>query len=512
MLRSSTRVRSSDGVVMAVATAAAVLVVANVATLNVALPQLSTSLGASQTELQWMVDAYAVVLASLLLPFGAIGDRFGRRTIMLAGLTILCVTNGLTPLADSPRAVIIARALSGVGAALVFPATLSTITASLAPERRQRGISIWTAAVGTGGTLGILGAGASIEHFWWGSVFVMMAALSAAVLAAAVIAVPDTSDPEAAHLDPLGAVLSLVSVGALVLAIIEGPSRGWTSTITVAGFVVAAAAIAAFVRWELRTPMPLLDVRLFANRGVRSGSLSIFVQFISAFGLVFVAVTYLAFARRFGPLDIGLALFPAGIGMVPAALLGVPLSRRFSRRSIGVTGLLIIAAACALGTRIQPGSSMVLFVFVLVVLGAGIGLAGPPATSAIVEALPAAKQGVASALNDVLRELGAALGIAVAGAVFNDGYRRAIDTAARVPESARTAVRDAPAAAQQLAPTLGDKGDGLLDEVASAVIHGWHSSMWTLAAVVLVGAAGFFIWSPGRAEVRQPTRAADVAL
>jgi predicted MFS family arabinose efflux permease len=289
-------------------------------------------------------------------------------------------------------------------------------------------------------------------------------------------------------------------VGGIVLAIIEGPTRGWASAVTVAGFAVSLVAGLAFVRWELRSAHPLLDVRMFAGRGVRSGSLSIFVQFIVGFGFLFVAVSYLAFSRHYGPLDLGLALIPMGLGLLPASMIAFPLSRRISRRVLGTIGLLIIAASFVIGTRITEASELWVFLAVLITFGAGFGLSAPPATSAIVESLPAAKQGVASALNDVLRELGAALGIAVAGAVFNDAYRSSIGTAPGIPDAMRELVRDAPAAAGPLSTTLGDKGGGLLDGVSHAVIDGWHTTMWTLAGIGLMGALGFLAWSPRQAD------------
>lgn len=483
---------------LAVATGAAALVVANVSTLNVALPELSRELGASQTELQWMVDAYAVVLAALLLPAGAIGDRFGRRFILLVGLVVLAAANAATMVVDRAELVIAARAVSGVGAALVFPATLSTITATTPPERRSRGVAVWTAAVGVGGIIGILASGALVERYWWGSVFAFMAIASAVVLLAALAVVPDSADPDAAHLDPLGALLSLLAVGGLVFGIIEGPVKGWRSPESLAGLIGGGVALVAFAVWEYRTRTPLLDVRVFRLGGARAGSLSIFVQFTAAFGLFFVAINYLAYVRGYGPLDTGLSLLPAGAGLLPAAAVAIPLSRLLGRRVAGAFGLAVLAAAFVVGLRIETDSSLVEFVVVLALFGAGLGLSAPPATEAIVEALPPAKQGVASALNDVFREFGAAIGIAVAGSAFNAGYRDAIATASGVPDQVRDVIRESPAAALPTASGLDGGADALLDAVATAVIDGWSAALLLLAIITGAGALVVMVWSPSR--------------
>lgn len=494
---SRTDIRTSNPTLILVATiSAAILVVANVSSLNVALPQLSRELGATQADVHWMVDIYAVFLAALLLPAGALGDRFGRRRMLLLGIVILIGSNAATLLLDSPMPVIIGRAVSGVGAAFVFPATLSTITATLPSEQRGRGVAMWTAAVSIGGIFGVMGSGLLIENFWWGSVFLAMAIAAVVVLAACWFFVPDSSDPDEANLDPVGAVLSFVAVGGLVLGVIEGPVEGWTSLFALLGLVVGGAALVGFVVWEWRNPRPLLDVRLFAERGIRSGSLSIFVQFAAAFGFFFLTVPYLAFVLGYGPLKIGLGLLPVAIGLFPASAAAIPLTRRFGRKVIGIIGLLILASGFLLGTLITVESDFLLFAAMMVVFGLGLGLSSPPATEAIVEALPPSKQGVASALNDVLREFGAAIGIATIGSAFNGGYRATIDDLVGFPDEIVEAVRETPAAAAVIAPDLGAAGSDLLSAVALAVVDGWTVGLWLTAIIVMVGAAGFGVWAP----------------
>ncbi|MEM7284983.1 MAG: MFS transporter [Actinomycetota bacterium] len=487
----------SPAAILAATIAAAMLVVANVSVLNVALPELSVELGATQAEGQWMIDIYAVVLASLLLPIGAIGDKFGRRLILLIGLAILTAANVVTIFLDTPTQLIVARAISGLGAAFVFPATLSTITATLPEDKRSRGVAMWTASVSMGGIIGVLVSGALIESFWWGSLFLTMAIASAVVLVICYLAVPTSSDPDEANLDPIGAVLSAVGLGALVLGIIEGPVKGWTSTIALTGLIGGALAFAAFVAWELRTARPLLDVRLFRRQGTRAGSFSVFIQFTGMFGMFFLVVFYLSVVRGFGPLDTGLALLPIGLGVFPASAAAIPLASRFGRRAVGATGLGLMAGGFLVGAVIDIDSSIWHYYGALVVMGLGFGLAGPPATEAIVESLPRAQQGVASALNDVLREVGAAIGIAVAGSAFNAAYRSSVADVEPDWGDAFGAIEESPFAALQVglgAPP--EQGGPLIQSVQQATLDGWGRGMLVSAAVVAIGAVAFFAWAP----------------
>lgn len=481
---------------------AAMLIMANVSVLNVALPELSRELGASQTDLHWIVDIYAVFLAALLLPAGALGDRYGRRPMLLLGLSILLVSNAAVLLMDSAGPVIVARAVSGTGAALAFPATLSTITATLPGAKRSRGVAIWTVGVFIGGIVGILASGALVEQWWWGSPFLGVAVVLAVVIVLVWRDVPDSSDREHANLDPVGGALSFVAVGALVLGVVEGPAEGWTGFATLRALGVGALAFAAFVLWERRTDRPLLDVRLFADHGLRAASISIFTQFCAAFGFFFVAVFYLAFVLGYGPFDTGLALMPAALGVLPAALVSIPLTKHAGRRAVGLVGLAVLVVAFVLGLRVGVGSGYWTFGVSLVVFGAGIGLLSPPATEAIVESLPPNKQGVASALNDVLRECGAAFGIAIVGAAFNAGYRSAIDEIVGLPAESVDAVRETPAAAVSLAPGLGEQGPDLVAGVSRAVVAGWDRAMWVTVCIVLVGYAGYYLWAPARRQAR----------
>ena len=364
---------------------------------------------------------------------------------------------------------------------------------------------MWTASVAMGGIVGVLVSGALIENYWWGSLFLTMAIASAVVLAVCFVAVPTSSDPDEAHLDPVGAVLSALGLGGIVLGIIEGPVKGWTSTVTLSGLILGAMAFAAFIAWELRTPRPLLDVRLFRRPGTRAGSFSVFIQFTGMFGMFFLVVFYLSVVRGFGPLDTGLALLPIGLGVFPSSAAAIPLAARFGRRAVGATGLGLMAVGFLLGSLIGIDSSIWSYYGALIVMGLGFGLAGPPATEAIVESLPQAQQGVASALNDVLREVGAAIGIAVAGSAFNAAYRSSIADVEPAWGEAFGAIEESPFAALQVglqAPP--EQGGGLIQAVQQATLDGWGRGMLVSAGVVALGAAAFFAWAPRHRRADTP--------
>ena len=402
---------------------ALVLVVAGVSMMNVAVPTLTAALGASPTDQQWIVDGYTVALAALLLPAGAIGDRFGRRRALIAGIAIFGIASAASALSDSASTLIAWRVLTGVGAALIMPGTLSTITSVFPPEGRAKAVGVWAGFAGAGGILGMLVGGAMLEQWWWGSIFVVSSVLAAAALIATLLTVPESRESEHVGLDPLGAVLSVLAIGGLVLGIIEGPSRGWSDPVTLVGIIGGVVAGFLFVGWELRTPAPLLDPRLFKLRGFSTGSTSLFLQFFAIFGFFFISLQYLQLVLGYGTLKSAVALLPIAAVMMPLSTVAASLAERYGQRIIGAAGLMISAVGfVGIATMNASSSYWELLVWLLFV-GGGTALAMTPATNAIVGSLPRAKQGVASAVNDTARELGAAFGIAILGSAFNSGYR-----------------------------------------------------------------------------------------
>jgi EmrB/QacA subfamily drug resistance transporter len=485
---------------------ALVLVVASVSSLAIGLPKVSEALGLSQGTQTWVVDAYALTLASLLLVAGAIGDRFGRKRALLAGIVLFGAGSLLSALAGSGGQLIAFRALTGIGGALIMPGTLSTITSVFPPEERARAVGIWAGFAGAGGTLGMLGAGWMLGHYSWTSIFFVTAVVSAATFLAIVAFVPETQSSEHVGLDPVGAIVSAVAVGALVLGIIEGPIRGWSDPLTIAGLSVGVVLATAFVLWELRTPHPLLDPRLFRHRGFATGSASMLVLFLALFGIFLVILQYLQLILGYSPLKSALALLPMTFVMIPVSTVAAPLSMRFGQKTVGGSGLAVSAVGIAAFATLTVHSGFFPLVVAEVILALGFGLAMTPATNAIVASLPTAKQGVASAVNDTTREIGTALGIAVMGSLFNSGYRRGLSAhLAGVPAGAAQQARRAPGLALDAAHRLGGaSGDALAVAARNAFSSGMRFSLLFGAGLLLMAAAFVVARGPSRqAEVTE---------
>ncbi|MCU1427646.1 MAG: multidrug transporter, partial [Actinomycetia bacterium] len=465
--------KRGHGAILATVCLSLALVVAGVAMLTVALPTMARALGASQTDQQWIIDGYTVALAALLLFAGAVGDRFGRRRALVAGLALFGAANAFSVFTNSAGALILWRVLAGVGAALIMPATLSTITSVFPPEKRATAVGVWAGIAGAGGMLGLLVAGAMLEQWWWGSIFVVTAALAGVALVATVVMVPETRASHTVHLDPPGALLSVAAAGGLVFGIIEGPSRGWTDPITLSGVLGGALAGVLFVWWELRSPAPLLDPRLFRKHGFATGSASLFLQFFALYGFFFVALQFLQLVLGYSTLMSAVALLPAIAVMLPLATVAATLAERYGQRIVGAVGLLVAAAGFAVLASMRAGSGYGQFLVGLVLTSAGAALAMTPATNAIIASLPRAKQGVASAVNDTARELGSAFGIAILGSAFTSGYRGSIAGSLHgLPASVATAARSAPAAAFAVAPQAGAAGQGLVTAARHAFMTG----------------------------------------
>jgi EmrB/QacA subfamily drug resistance transporter len=404
-------------IVMCVALAT---VVSAVSSLNVALPDLARDTGATTTQLQWIVDAYALIFAGLLLFAGALGDRLGRRRVLLAGLGVFGAGALVATTVSDPGALIAVRAFMGVGAALIMPTTLSIITSNFPPGERDRAVGAWAGVAGGSALLGLLFSGALLEISSWQAVFFLNVGLAAIALAGTLRFVPAREDREKAALDIGGAALSALGLFALVWAFIEGPNRGWTDGLILGAFGAAAVLGVAFVLWELRRTEPMLDPRLFRLRGFTAGSLSVFVQFFAAFGVIFVLLQFLQLVLGYSPLAAGAALAPMALMMIAVAPRVPRLVERVGVRPVGPVGLGLMAVGLVIISTMDRGSSYWHLLAGGLVLGLGMALAATPATTAIVESLPEDKQGVASAVNDAAREVGGALGIAVLGSVLAD--------------------------------------------------------------------------------------------
>jgi DHA2 family multidrug resistance protein-like MFS transporter len=422
-----------------------VMVVMSVSGINVALPSMQQSLGANATDLQWIVDSYAIVFAGLLLTAGALGDRFGRKRSLMVGLTIFAGGSLLGALADTSNAVIVARAISGIGAAFVMPATLSLLTTIFPPIERGKAIAIWAGFAGAGGALGPLVVGFLLTgwwvfpSFWWGSAFVLNVVTSIAVLIVVAIWAPDSRDDEATPLDPVGAALSLVGLAALLYGIIEGPDRGWSDGQVIGGFTVAVLALGIFVVWELRAEHPMLPMKFFKNRSFATGSGIITFGFLVMFGFFFLITQYFQFVREFSPLRAGVAILPFSITMIIVSPRSAGLVQRFGLNRVVAIGFSSMSMGFLVLSIVAPHTSYLVIVVALVLLAAGMAASIAPATGAIMSSVPMNKAGVGSAVNDTTRELGGALGIAILGSIVASSYRGGFDTTGLTGEAAAIA-------------------------------------------------------------------------
>jgi EmrB/QacA subfamily drug resistance transporter len=407
---------------------------AAMASLNVAIPDLVRSTHATQTQLEWIIDAYLLVFSVMLLPAGALGDRNGRRKALVAGLIVFGGASAAAMAVNSANDLIVLRGLIGFGAAFVMPATLSTITGTFPPAERTKAVSVWAAVAGGSAILGLLCCGVLLEWFSWRSAFAVNVVLAIIALAGTFRFVPESSQPDAPALDKGGALLAMVGLVALVFSIIEAPDAGWVSARTLGGLAAGLAALAGFVLYEFHQDHPLLNPRLFTNRKLSAGSLSICIQFLAFFGFTFVSLQYLEGVRGYTALIAALAVLPLSATMMPAARLTPRLVSRFGARTVCVTGLLLVATGLFIISRIGTDTPYLLMLAGLVPLGIGMGAAMTPATTAITEALPLAEQGVGSALNDLSREVGGALGTAVIGSVVTAVYRSSLSIPGAPPQ------------------------------------------------------------------------------
>jgi EmrB/QacA subfamily drug resistance transporter len=488
------------GAVLAVVAIALMTVVSAVSGLNVALPDLARSTGATQTQLTWIVDAYTVVFAGLLLFAGALGDRFGRKHLLTAGLVLFGLAAAGGIVTEDPTLLIGLRALMGLGAAAIMPTTLSVITTSFSESDRPKAIGVWVGVAGGGAVLGLFVSGALLEHYAWNSFFALNVVLAAVALVGTLLVVPNSVDEDAPALDIGGAVLSLVAVSGLVLGIIEGPERGWADVLTVTAIAVGVVAAAAFVRWELRHPNPLLDPRLFRVRGFSAGSLAIAVQFFAAFGMFFSVLQYLQFVAGKSPLMAAVALLPLPFVMIPMARNAPRIAERVGFRRITPLGLGLTAAGLVILAQVSAQLDYWVFAAGLVVFALGMALAGTPSTTAITASLPRSKQGVASAVNDTARELGSALGIAILGSALNQAYRDGMASAVTgLPEQAREMALSSIAFTQS--PQVGAAGRAaqpIIDAANAAFVDGVRVALLTAAAVAIVAAVVVALIAPTR--------------
>jgi EmrB/QacA subfamily drug resistance transporter len=474
------------------------LVVSSMVALNAALPDVARETSATQSQLTWVVDGYTLALACLLLPAGAIGDRYGRRGALLIGLAIFTVASLAPIFLDSPVQLIIARAVTGAGAAFIMPATLSLLTAAYPKAERTKAVGIWAGVAGSGAIAGFLVTGVLL-HFWaWQSIFWAFTGAGAVMFILA-LTVSSSRDADDAPLDWVGAALIASAVAVLVFGAVEVPVRGWSHPAVWGSFAAGMALAAAFTAVELRRRFPLLDVRLFARPDFATGAVGVTVLFFANFGYFFVSMQYIQLVMGYSPLQTALALAPL---VVPVMVLSAASPWYLPRLGLGVTvsvGLAIIAAGLISMRVLDVGSSFLDLAWPLLILSTGIGLCTAPTTSAIMGAVPDEKQGVASAVNDTTREVGAALGIAVAGSMLAAGYTNTLaPMLGEFPEQVREPASNSLAEALAVSAQMGPQGARLAELAQTAFLQAMDASLLVLAIVIGIAAVLVAIWSPGR--------------
>jgi EmrB/QacA subfamily drug resistance transporter len=465
------------------------LVVAATSSLALAVPEVAADVGATQVQTTWIVNAYALVFSALLLPVGIAADRFGRRGFLVAGLTLFATATAVSGFLDDPAAIISLRGVAGLGAAAVMPATLSVLVDAYPEDRRERAVSIWAAVSGAGAMVGLLGAGLLLDHFWWGSVQLATGIVAVLVALVCLLVVPASRNPEL-RLDPLGALLSLVGLAGVVFAVIQGPDSGWGSAEVVAAGVVGVASLVGFVLHELRTPAPMLDVRLFRSRLLSTGGGLVFLQFLAAYAFFLLAPQWLQYLEGRTPLEAALWFLPFVLGIAPASVLAPPLIGRLGPGPVGASGMLLMAAALAGMAALAPadrtlwwfGAAVVLFAF-------GFGLAATPGTSLIIGGLPEDRRTLSAAVNDVTREVGGALGGALAATVLLSAYAGQVGDLPGLPAEASERAGEGFAQAVSIAPELSPElGRRLVAAARDAFADGYSTALLLAAGVLVVGA------------------------
>jgi EmrB/QacA subfamily drug resistance transporter len=482
-------------------------VIASVTGLNVAQPDLAVDLDASHSTILWIINVYTLSLAALLLPLGALGDRWGRKPMLVAGLVVFGVAAVAAGLAPSAEMMLAARLLSGVGGAMIMPITLAVITSTFPEEERGRAIGVWTAVAGGGGVLGMFLSAALIDVAHWRWLFALPVALVIVALAMALRAVPNSREETGRPFDTVGALTSAVAVVGLIFVLQEGPEGGWTAPATLLALVVGAGAAVGFVVWELRVrDAALLNVRLFGERSLAGGSLTLLVVFGVQAGIFVVLFPFFQAVLGWSALLSTLALMPMAVLMMAASGLAPRLAARVGGRSTMAAGILLGGAGLAVMASFVSVDGGYLSVLPgMLVMGIGMGLSMTPSTEAITGALPRESQGVASALNDVTREFGTALGIALLGGLLSSGYRDAIDARLDgVPPGAADAAREGVANALAAAGGAGSPGQALIRAAQESFVEGWQQAMWVGVAVM----GALFLYILARGPLRQAPSAA----
>ncbi|GAC1533119.1 MAG: MFS transporter [Acidimicrobiales bacterium] len=491
------------------------IVIVGNSSLNVTLPTLARDLHATTSQLQWVVAIYSLVFAGLLLTAGALGDRFGRKGALQAGLALFLVGAALATASQAMWQLIASRAVMGVAAAFVMPSTLSILVNVFPPGERARAIAIWASITGAGGALGPVASGYLLGHFWYGSVFLINVPIVVLALVAGRVLVPPSRDPLQARLDPLGAALSMAGLGALVYGLIEAPGRGWLSPMSLGTFAASVIVLMLFVWWERRTDEPMLDVRFFSDPAFSVGTGGMILVFFALFGMFFVLTQYFQLVLGYSPLSSALRGLPYAIVMITVSPSTPRITGRFGAHRVVGAGMLLLAGGMFLFAGVSTHTSYLYIVACIVPMATGMALSMSPMTGSIMSAVPARRAGAGSAMNDAARELGGSLGVAVLGSILSSRYTSRLHAvAAALPPPARRAATASLGGALRAASSLPpDVGRTLTAGARHGFVDGLRSAV-TLGGVLALAAAAIVVrYLPpatgGGAAAQAPTPASQ---
>ncbi|TFH20138.1 MAG: DHA2 family efflux MFS transporter permease subunit [Acidimicrobiales bacterium] len=460
--------------------------------LNVAIPSLIVDLGATNSQIQWIVDSYVLVFAGLLLTTGSLSDRYGRKGALQLGIVLFGLGSAAAAMSTSANGLIATRAFMGIGGALIMPATLSILTNVFRdPRERARAIAVWAGFSGLAVAIGPITGGFLLEHFSWQSVFWVNIPIGLTALALGAFIVPTSRDPAHGRIDPLGALLSFFGLTSLLFGIIEGPAKGWTAPIVIGSFVIAAVLLTSFLLWERHTTHPMLDLTVFRNRRFSAGSGTITLVFFAMFGSLLLMTQYWQLVHGYSPLEAGIRLLPYAATMMIVAPLSARLVERQGTKRIVTLGLVLVATGLTLLSTIASDSPYPLVIGYFVVMAAGMGMTMAPATESVMGSLPRAKAGVGSAINDTTRQVGGALGVAVIGSVVTSVYSKRIVDLAGVfglsgPQEATA--ESSLGAAQQVGASLGGQADAFVQAANDSFVDAMSVGL-RVGVVVIVFAA-----------------------
>ncbi|MCZ6539764.1 MAG: DHA2 family efflux MFS transporter permease subunit, partial [Chloroflexi bacterium] len=468
---------------------ALIIIGLDITVLNVAIPTLQKELNASASGLQWIINSYILVFAGVLLTMGTLGDRFGRRLAFQAGLVIFGLASVGAAFADSTSQLIIARAAQGIGGALIMPSTLSVIVDVFPREERAKAIGIWAGVAAIGIPGGMIAGGWLLENFFWGSVFLLNVPVVIVALLGSFVVIPESRDPNAKTIDWVGASFSMVSLSALIYAIIEAPEKGWLSGVTLAGFAIFAVFAALFVWYEQRQEHPMVDLKLFKNARLSAAVGSIGIAFMAMLGMMFMLTQYLQFVQGYSPLDTGFRLVPMAMGFMVGAPTSAFLVGRLNSRTVMTVGMFLVAASVGSMALLDVETTFWITGSLIFAMGLGMANVMAPATDAVMAAVPESHAGVGSALNDTVRQIGGALGVGIFGSILSSIYTTNMsDAVSGLPQGLADAASNQIGAALQVADSLeGSAGGELVVAAKNAFIDG-TSIVYVIAGVVaLIG-------------------------